>query len=39
LQRFHRDAHAASHHANLAWDAAAEQYGREALSLPVPRLP
>jgi 3-hydroxy-9,10-secoandrosta-1,3,5(10)-triene-9,17-dione monooxygenase len=28
LQRFHRDAHAASHHAALAWDAAAEAYGR-----------
>jgi 3-hydroxy-9,10-secoandrosta-1,3,5(10)-triene-9,17-dione monooxygenase len=28
LQRFHRDAHAASHHASLAWDPAAEAYGR-----------
>ena len=28
LQRFHRDAHAASHHAALGWDAAAEAYGR-----------
>ena len=28
LQRFHRDAHAASHHAALAWDVAAEAYGR-----------
>jgi 3-hydroxy-9,10-secoandrosta-1,3,5(10)-triene-9,17-dione monooxygenase len=28
LQRYHRDAHAASHHAALAWDAAAEAYGR-----------
>ena len=31
LQRFHRDAHAVSHHANLAWDAAAEGFGRVAL--------
>jgi alkylation response protein AidB-like acyl-CoA dehydrogenase len=31
LQRFHRDAHGASHHAALAWDAAAESFGREAL--------
>ena len=28
LQRFHRDAHAASHHAALTWDGAAEAYGR-----------
>jgi 3-hydroxy-9,10-secoandrosta-1,3,5(10)-triene-9,17-dione monooxygenase len=34
LQRFHRDAHAASHHAALAWDVAAEPYGRLALGLP-----
>jgi alkylation response protein AidB-like acyl-CoA dehydrogenase len=34
LQRFHRDAHAASHHAALGWDAAAEAYGREALRPP-----
>jgi alkylation response protein AidB-like acyl-CoA dehydrogenase len=33
LQRFHRDAHAASHHAALAWDAAAEAFGRHALGL------
>jgi 3-hydroxy-9,10-secoandrosta-1,3,5(10)-triene-9,17-dione monooxygenase len=33
LQRFHRDAHAASHHAALAWDVAAEPYGRQALGL------
>jgi 3-hydroxy-9,10-secoandrosta-1,3,5(10)-triene-9,17-dione monooxygenase len=33
LQRFHRDAHAASHHAALVWDAAAEAYGRQALGL------
>jgi 3-hydroxy-9,10-secoandrosta-1,3,5(10)-triene-9,17-dione monooxygenase len=32
LQRFHRDAHAASHHAALAWDTAAESYGREVLA-------
>jgi 3-hydroxy-9,10-secoandrosta-1,3,5(10)-triene-9,17-dione monooxygenase len=32
LQRFHRDAHAASHHAALAWDGAAEAYGRTALT-------
>jgi len=31
LQRFHRDAHGASHHAALGWDVAAEAYGREAL--------
>jgi 3-hydroxy-9,10-secoandrosta-1,3,5(10)-triene-9,17-dione monooxygenase len=34
LQRFHRDAHAASHHAALGWDVAAEQYGRQALGVP-----
>ena len=28
LQRFHRDAHGASHHTALAWDAAAEAFGR-----------
>lgn len=33
IQRFHRDAHAASHHAALGWDVAAEQYGRQALGL------
>ena len=32
IQRFHRDAHAASHHAALGWDAVAEQFGRQALS-------
>jgi 3-hydroxy-9,10-secoandrosta-1,3,5(10)-triene-9,17-dione monooxygenase len=32
LQRFHRDAHAASHHAALAWDVAAEAFGRLAMS-------
>jgi 3-hydroxy-9,10-secoandrosta-1,3,5(10)-triene-9,17-dione monooxygenase len=31
LQRFHRDAHAASHHAALGWDVAAEAYGKQAL--------
>jgi 3-hydroxy-9,10-secoandrosta-1,3,5(10)-triene-9,17-dione monooxygenase len=34
LQRFHRDAHAVSHHAALGWDAVAEQFGRHALGLP-----
>ena len=34
LQRFHRDAHTASHHAALAWDAAAEAFGRQVLGLP-----
>ena len=33
MQRFHRDAHGASHHAALGWDAAAEQFGRQALDL------
>jgi 3-hydroxy-9,10-secoandrosta-1,3,5(10)-triene-9,17-dione monooxygenase len=31
IQRLHRDAHAASHHAALAWDVWAEQFGRHAL--------
>jgi 3-hydroxy-9,10-secoandrosta-1,3,5(10)-triene-9,17-dione monooxygenase len=31
LQRFHRDVHAASHHGGIAWDVAAEAFGREAL--------
>jgi alkylation response protein AidB-like acyl-CoA dehydrogenase len=31
LQRFHRDAHTASHHIALGWDIAAELYGRQAL--------
>jgi 3-hydroxy-9,10-secoandrosta-1,3,5(10)-triene-9,17-dione monooxygenase len=31
LQRFHRDAHSASHHGALGWDAAAELYGRQAI--------
>ena len=34
MQRFHRDAHSLSHHAALSWDAAAEQFGRQALGLP-----
>lgn len=34
IQRCHRDAHAASHHQGLNWDAAAEEYGRQALGLP-----
>ena len=33
LQRFHRDIHAASHHAALSWDILAEQYGRVLLGL------
>jgi 3-hydroxy-9,10-secoandrosta-1,3,5(10)-triene-9,17-dione monooxygenase len=33
LQRFHRDAHSASHHAALVWDVHAENYGRQALGL------
>ena len=33
MQRFHRDAHGASHHAALTWDAVAEQFGRQALGL------
>ena len=33
IQRFHRDAHAASHHFGLAWEPAAEEYGRIRLGL------
>lgn len=33
IQRFHRDAHAASHHVSLSWYAASEQYGRVRLGL------
>lgn len=33
MQRFHRDAHAASHHFGLAWEGAAEEYGRIRLGL------
>ena len=39
MQRFHRDAHAASHHVGLSWDLLAEQYGRVRAGLePDPRL-
>jgi len=34
IQRFHRDANAASHQAGLSWDDAAEQYGRLVFGLP-----
>ncbi|MCZ6872625.1 MAG: acyl-CoA dehydrogenase family protein [bacterium] len=34
MQRFHRDIHAASHHQGINWNAAAEDYGRQALGLP-----
>lgn len=33
IQRFHRDVHAASHHVALAWDTAAENFGRVRLGL------
>jgi len=33
IQRLYRDVHAASHHAALNWDAAAEQFGRRALGV------
>ena len=33
IQRLHRDAHAASHHFVLAWDAVAEDFGRVRLGL------
>jgi hypothetical protein len=33
IQRFHRDANGASHHAALSWDVWAEQYGRQLLEL------
>jgi 3-hydroxy-9,10-secoandrosta-1,3,5(10)-triene-9,17-dione monooxygenase len=33
VQRFHRDAHAASHHIAISWDILAEQYGRVRLGL------
>ena len=33
LQRLHRDVHAASHHQGISWDAAAEDFGRQALGL------
>jgi 3-hydroxy-9,10-secoandrosta-1,3,5(10)-triene-9,17-dione monooxygenase len=38
IQRFHRDAHAASHHVGLAWNTVVEQYGRVRLGLP-PNIP
>ena len=31
IQRCHRDAHGASHHAALSWDLVAEQFGRQAM--------
>jgi 3-hydroxy-9,10-secoandrosta-1,3,5(10)-triene-9,17-dione monooxygenase len=34
IQRLHRDVHAASHHAALTWDVAAENFGRLALGAP-----
>ena len=34
IQRFHRDVNAGSHHQGLSWDAAAEDFGRQALGLP-----
>jgi 3-hydroxy-9,10-secoandrosta-1,3,5(10)-triene-9,17-dione monooxygenase len=34
IQRGHRDIHAASHHQGISWDAAAEDFGRQALGLP-----
>ena len=33
MQRFHRDAHAASHHFGLSWDTVAEEYGRIRMGL------
>ena len=30
IQRYHRDAHGASHHAALSWDLVAEQFGKQA---------
>jgi 3-hydroxy-9,10-secoandrosta-1,3,5(10)-triene-9,17-dione monooxygenase len=37
MQRLHRDVHAGSHHFGLSWDAAAEDFGRQALGLsPLP---
>ena len=34
IQRSHRDVQAASHHQGISWDAAAEDFGRQALDLP-----
>ena len=36
IQRFHRDAHAASHHVGLGWDVAVEQYSRDRFGLEQP---
>jgi hypothetical protein len=36
LQRFQRDAHAASQHFSIRWDENAELYGRVALGLDLP---
>ena len=33
MQRFHRDAHAASHHFGLSWEPIAEEFGRIRLGL------
>jgi len=33
MQRFHRDAHAASHHFGIHWETQAEEYGRARLGL------
>jgi len=33
MQRFHRDAHAASHHFGIHWETQAEEYGRVRLGL------
>jgi len=33
MQRFHRDAHAASHHFGIHWETLAEEYGRVRLGL------
>jgi 3-hydroxy-9,10-secoandrosta-1,3,5(10)-triene-9,17-dione monooxygenase len=33
IQRCHRDAHGASHHAALSWDLVAEQFGRQAMGV------
>ncbi|HEY7540559.1 MAG TPA: acyl-CoA dehydrogenase family protein [Methylomirabilota bacterium] len=37
IQRCHRDAHGASHHAALSWDLVAEQFGRQAMGLAASR--
>src|SRR5262249_6469546 len=34
IQRCHRDAHSASHHAPLSWDLVAEQFGRQSMGGP-----